>query len=138
MMGNVVTAHAKHIFDWESLRAGQYFSVSSNGPARQSMSLVTIFPLGSVTDATNALQPFIDTVKSLGANITAQPVVSFPINDLITYPDDFVGGNLVVGSRLIPASTYWNAPESVGNAYVQLLKTGGNAYVLMFLWPSRL
>jgi hypothetical protein len=122
-----------HIFDWESLRAAQYFTVSSNGPTGQSMSLVTSFPLGSVTeDATHALQPFVDAVKYLGANITAQPVASFPINDLSS-PDDFVGGNVVFGSWLIPASTYRNTPESVGNAYVQLLKAGGNSYVLMFL-----
>ena len=120
MMGNVVTAHSKHIFDWDSLCAGQYFTVS-NDPTGQSMSLTTIFPTGSVTDAENALQPFIADIKSLGANITAEPVASFNINDLAG-SDEFVAGNVVFGSRLIPAIIYCNSPESVGEAYVQLLK----------------
>jgi hypothetical protein len=134
MMGNIITAHAKHIFDWDSLRAGQYYTISNNGPAGQSMSLITIFLLGSVADATKAIQPFIDNVKSLGANVTAEPVTEFPIKDL-TGSDSIVAGNVVFGSRLIPASVFCHTPEFIGEGYVQLLQTVGSTYVLISYFP---
>jgi hypothetical protein len=128
MMGNVITAHAKHIFDWDFLRAGQYYSLGNNGSAGQSMSLATFFPLGTVADATKAIQPFIDDVKSLGANVSAEPIVEFPINGLAG-SDTLVGGNLVFGSRLIPASVFRHAPESVSKGFVRLLQPLGSMYV---------
>jgi hypothetical protein len=121
-LGNVVTAHAKHIFDWDSLRASQYYFVANDLP-EPSMTLTTFFTLGSVTDATNAMQPFINDIKALGANITTDPVVSFSINSLVG-SDDVAGGYVVFGSRLIPASIFRQSPELVSATSVELLKGG--------------
>ncbi|KAJ7158101.1 FAD-binding domain-containing protein [Mycena filopes] len=43
------------------------------------------------------------------------------INDILFEDDDNVGFNLAMGSRLIPATTYRDAPELVGKVYQELL-----------------
>lgn len=140
-MGNVATAHAKHIFDWDSLRAGQYFYLSSTnftgvgvpgnptGPGLV-MFIVTFFPNATTAQADAALQPFIKDVKAQGAVITQQTAQS-EINAALLSADDLCGGNLVLGSRLIPTSTYRHSPETVGEVYEELLKGGATKYVFL-------
>ena len=123
MLGNVTTIHAKHIFDWDTLHASQYFTVTGDA-TQNTMSVTTIFPNASTSDASNALQPFINDVKALGANVTSQPIISYNINAGLAGPDDLAGGNVVFGSRLVPASVYRDSPDLIGEAYIQLLNTG--------------
>ena len=119
MLGDVTTVHAKHIFDWDTLHASQYFTVTQN-----TMSVITIFPNTSTSDALDALQPFVNDIKALGAIVTSQPIMSYNINAGLVGQDDLAGSNLVFGSRLIPASVYRDSPDLIGKAYIQLLKTG--------------
>ena len=135
-MGQVTKIHAQHIFDLDALKAGQYFFLSPLGafppsvlsdPINTGVPTVIIssfFPNCSLAQAADALQPFIDDVRKVDG------VVDFKerswmenINEALTAQDDLVGINLVLGSRLVPASKYENA-SLVGEVYRQLLDTG--------------
>ena len=134
-MAQVAKVHAEHIFDLDALRGGQYFYLSTLGifpPSLVSghlntgvptMVLNSYFPSSSLTQAAAALQPFIDEVQKVdGVNLTQRSVLR-NINDALTSTNDFVGVNLVLGSRLVPASAYKNA-TLVGEVYSQLLNAG--------------
>jgi hypothetical protein len=134
-MAQVAKVHAEHIFDLDALRGGQYFYLSAlgvfpssivSGPLNTgvpTMLLNTYFPNSSLSQAAAALQPFIDDVQKVdGVNLTQQSVLQ-NINDALTATDDFAGVNLVLGSRLVPASAYKN-PTLVGEVYSQLLDAG--------------
>ena len=135
-MAQVAKVHAQHIFDLDLLRGGQYFYLSTLGAFPPSiispelnlglptMILNSYFPHSSITQAEAALQPFIDDVQKLDGIVTLTPrTVLRNINDALASPDDFVGGNLVLGSRLVPATAYKN-PNLVGQVYSQLLNEG--------------
>jgi hypothetical protein len=136
-MGQVAEIHAKHIFDLDALRAGQYFFLSPSGafppsiisePLNTGVPTVVIssfFPNASLAQAAAALQPFIDDVRKVvdgGVNFTQRSFLQ-NINEALTTQDDLGGGNMVLGSRLVPASAYEN-PAIVGEVYSQLLNTG--------------
>ncbi|KAF8804519.1 FAD-binding domain-containing protein [Phlegmacium glaucopus] len=136
-MAQVAQVHAEHIFDLDALRGGQYFYISALGvfpPSLVSPALNTgvptmvvnsYFPNASLAQAAAALQPFIDDVQKVpGVTLTQRNVLQ-NINDALTAADDTVGINLVVGSRLVPASAYKNA-TLVGQVYSQLLDAGAS------------
>ena len=134
-MAEVAKVHAEHIFDLDALRGGQYFYLSSlgifpnslvSGPLNTgvpTMVLNSYFPNSSLTQAAAALQPFIEDVQKVdGVNLTQRSVLR-NINEALTSTNDFVGVNLVLGSRLVPASAYENA-TLVREVYSQLLNAG--------------
>jgi FAD/FMN-containing dehydrogenase len=134
-MAQVAKVHAEHIFDLDTLRGGQYFYLSSlgifppsllSGPLNTrvpTMILTSYFPSSSLAQAAAALKPFIDDVQKVdGVNITQRSVLQ-NINEALTSTNDFVGVNMVLGSRLVPASAYKNA-TLVGEVYSQLLNAG--------------
>ena len=87
------------------------------------MVLNSYFPSSSLAQAAAALKPFIDDVQKVDGVTLTQRNVLQNINEALDSPDDFVGVNLVLGSRLVPASAYKNA-ALVGEVYSQLLKAG--------------
>lgn len=88
------------------------------------MILNSFFPNSSLTQAAVALQPFIDDVQKVeGVNLTQRSVLQ-NINEALTSSNDFVGTNLVLGSRLVPASAYKTNATLVGEVYSQLLDVG--------------
>ncbi|KDR76424.1 hypothetical protein GALMADRAFT_279116 [Galerina marginata CBS 339.88] len=133
-MAEVAKVHAKHIFDWDSLRAGQYFYLSTSGLSSSAnvgvptMIVDTYFPNATLDQAAVALQPFINDVQKIDGVSLVQRVVQGNINDILFSADDMVGGNLVLGSRLVPAAAYKN-PELVREVYSELLK-GGTTNIL--------
>ena len=138
-MAQVAKIHAEHIFDWDALHGGQYFYLSAlgifppsivSGPLNTgvpTMVINTYFPNSSLVQAEDALRPFIDDVQkkvdSGVVNLTQRSVLQ-NINDALTSTDDFVGVNLVLGSRLVPASAYRRNATLVGEVYSQLLNAG--------------
>ncbi|KAJ7933222.1 hypothetical protein B0H13DRAFT_2509506 [Mycena leptocephala] len=46
------------------------------------------------------------------------------INDILYMTDDSAGFNVALGSRLIPATTYRNSPQTVRKVYKELLDVG--------------
>ena len=70
------------------------------------------------------MSSFLADAAKLGASIQGEDTLTTFINDMVEFPDDLAGFNLILSSRLIPGSVYTNAPESVGPAYKQLLSQG--------------
>jgi hypothetical protein len=127
MMGKVVEAHARHIFDYDDLHPGQYFQVTAGAAAGPVMTIRTFFPNITTSVASSRLLPFINEVIAAGAVVQSQ-ASSLSINKALLFTDNVVATNTVLGSRLIPASVYRN-PILVGQTYKELLDAGTPSYV---------
>ncbi|KAF8888645.1 FAD-binding domain-containing protein [Infundibulicybe gibba] len=130
VMGQVTSAHARHIFDWDPFRVGQYFILTRpeflqipNSPGKFIMMVQTFFPNTTVDVAAAALQPFFDEATAAGALVTVDTVEN-NINDMVTVVDDLVGVNMVLGSRLVPDAAYKNSPTTFGDIFTQFLDGG--------------
>lgn len=134
-MAEVAKVHAQHIFDWDALRAGQYFYLTVQGNIQASIispaissgvptiAISTYFPSASLDQAAAALKPFIDDVQAVdGVNFTQSNILQ-NVNDAFTASSDDVGSNSVIGSRLVSAAAYKN-PTLVGQIYSQLMNEG--------------
>ena len=140
-MAQVAKIYAERIFDWDALHGGQYFYLSAlgvfppsivSGPLNTglpTMIINTYFPNSSLVQTEDALKPLIDDVRQKVdggdgvVNLTQRSVLQ-NINDALPSSDDFVGVNLVLGSRLVPASAYRRNATLVGEVYSQLLNAG--------------
>lgn len=118
-----MTVHARHIFDYDSLRGAQYFYVYSSGE-QSLLQMNTLFINISAADATSAVAPFLNDVQTTGAQVVNQSAVAALANDIVGFPDDLAGYNSLLGSRLVPAKAYQTHPEAIGAAYKTLLDQG--------------
>ncbi|KAJ7817475.1 FAD-binding domain-containing protein, partial [Mycena leptocephala] len=124
ILSSITTLHAQHIFDWDSVRAGQYFWAVTNGTGSDA------FPHTTPEQSLALLSPFLNASLALpGVFLLSQNFTYGDINDALFQPDDGVGFNTVLGSRLIPAATYRHSPGAVGKAYEKLL-AGGATQIL--------
>jgi hypothetical protein len=121
---NLMTTHAKHVDDWDQVRAGQHFTLI--GSTTNSTLVVSTVFKDLDGDASKAqMSSFLADAAKVGAAIQGETTVTTFANDIIGVSDDTVSGiNGIISSRLIPGSVYSNAPESVGPAYKQLLSQG--------------
>ena len=121
---SLMTAHAKHISDCDQVLAGQYFYLT--GSATNSTLVVSTFFKDLGGDASKAqMSSFLADAANLGAIVQGETTVTTFANDIVGSPDDLASGhNAVLSSRLVPGSVYYNAPESVGPMYKQLLSQG--------------
>ncbi|KAK0186366.1 FAD-binding domain-containing protein [Armillaria mellea] len=143
-IGSIMATHAKHIFDWDDLHMSQYFSAYKNTTADAYMlTFGSCFPRISSDEASAALKPFLDDAEEFG-QILSQQFNETNINDGVTEVDDVVGSNIVLGSRLIPASAYRDHPDTFGHVYIQLFDAGAalnrkvskNAYIDSAIHPA--
>ncbi|TFY56223.1 hypothetical protein EVG20_g9013 [Dentipellis fragilis] len=131
--GNVMAAHASHIFDLDPVRAGQYYYLSgSPGGSFMSVSTfaanvtgdelrATVSPEVTVSGTPNDLIPNGDwAIEQIVANLTT----ANPPNTTVAWGDDVSGQNLIMGSRLIPSSAFKNNASAIGAAYTTLLNQG--------------
>ena len=120
---SLMTTHAKHINDWDQVRAGQYFNLT--GSTTNSILIVSTIFKDLDSDASKAqMSSFLADAAKIGAVIQGETAVTTFANDIVGFPDDSSGTNAIISSRLVPSSIYSNAPESVGPAYRQLLSQG--------------
>jgi len=120
---NLMTTHAKHINDWDQVRAGQYFYLMGS-TTNSTLVVFTVFK-GLDGDASKAqMAPFLADAVKVGATVQGETTVTTFANDIVGFPDDPSGYNTILSSRLVPGSVYSNAPESIGPAYKQLLSQG--------------
>jgi hypothetical protein len=120
---NLMTVHAKHINDWDKVRAGQYFYLSAS-TSNSTLVISTLFK-GLDGDASKAqMSSFLTDATALGAVVQGETTLTTFANDIVGFSDDVSGYNIILSSRLVPASVYRNAPSSVGAAYKQLLSRG--------------
>ncbi|KAF7377572.1 FAD-binding domain-containing protein [Mycena sanguinolenta] len=125
---SLATLHAQHIFDWDSVHAGQYFWFLKNGTSADAPSILllnTYMPNTTTSQSVALLTPFLNASLALpGVALLSQNFTYSDINDALYQADDSVGSNFVFGSRLIPAATYRDSPATIGKAYKQLLASG--------------
>ncbi|KAI0045748.1 FAD-binding domain-containing protein [Auriscalpium vulgare] len=136
----VMAAHAKHIFDWDGVRAGQYYYLTNNQDGTTNLAMWTYFSNLTDTEATAQMAPLLTDATALGATVFGETTVTGFPNDILTFSapndvptfsaDDAAGVNLVMGSRLIPATAYLNT-SNVGAAYKTLVE--GGAQVILGL-----
>ncbi|VDC02798.1 unnamed protein product [Peniophora sp. CBMAI 1063] len=119
-----MTVHAQHIFDYDELRAGQYFYVYNIGGGESLLQVSTLFANVSGDDAQAALAPFLADVQAVGATLVNETVVTALVNDIVGAADDSAGYSGVLGSRLMPAAQYEQNPSVIGAAYKTLLDQG--------------
>lgn len=124
-----MTIHARHIFDYDNLRAGQYFYVYNAGGGQSLLSMSTLFANVSGDDAKAAVAPFIADVQTVGATFINETATTAIANDIVGFADDNAGYNTLLGSRLFPATQYEQNPEVIGAAYKTLLDQGIGSYV---------
>ncbi|KAF8201271.1 FAD-binding domain-containing protein [Mycena galopus ATCC 62051] len=124
-LSSLATLHAQHIFDWDSVHAGQYLFIVPAGTAN-AFALDTYMPNTTIAQSTALLAPFLNASLALPGVSLLEQGTSFTygdINDALYQADDSVGSNTVLGSRLIPASTYRNSPAAVGKVVEQLAES---------------
>jgi hypothetical protein len=120
---SLMTTHAKHISDWDHVRAGQYFTLTGS-TTNSTLNVSTIFK-DLDGDASKAqMSSFLVDAAKVGATVQGETTVTTFANDIVGFPDDLSGYNAILSSRLVPGSVYSNTPESVGPAYKQLLSQG--------------
>ncbi|KAJ6466801.1 FAD-binding domain-containing protein [Mycena sanguinolenta] len=130
VMSSLATLHAQHIFDWDSVHAGQYFSLfKGNGTdAPFIFFLNTFMPNKTTSQSMELLAPFLNASLAIpGVALLSQEFTYGDINDALFSADDSVGINVVLGSRFIPAATYHDSPAAVGDAYTKILASGAPA-----------
>jgi hypothetical protein len=128
---SVLSAHAKHIFDLDAHRAGQYYMLFKDGwlgSVGFKMSLTTVLPNVSLERAHDAMQPLVQAMIRAGAILNWQTKGFSGINLLLRIPDDNGGINTVLGSRLVPAVAYKDSPAEIGRAHKDLLDLGVTMY----------
>ena len=120
---SLITTHAKHIRDWDQVRAGQFFSLTGS-TTNCTLAISTVFK-DLDGDASKAqMSSFLTDAAKAGAVVQGETTFTTFANDIVGSPDDLSGLNGVVTSRLVPGTVYSSAPESVGAAYKQLLSQG--------------
>ncbi|KAJ7172935.1 FAD-binding domain-containing protein [Mycena crocata] len=124
--GALAAVHAEHIFDLDSVRGGQYFWLNK---ISQTSSLSIDSYLNTTTaEGTALLAPFLSAALAIpGVSVVEEEYIDININDALYAEDDSVGINAVLGSRLIPAASYRDAPATVGTVYKRLLDSGATA-----------
>ena len=121
---SLMTTHAKHISDWDQVRAGQYHNLTGS-TTNSTLAVSTIFKDLDGEASKAQMSSFLADAAKLGAIVQGEETFTAFANDLVGSPDDDPSGyNAILSSRLVPASVYSNSPESVGPAYKELLSQG--------------
>ena len=119
---SLMTTHAKHVRDWDQVRAGQYFNLT--GSTNSTLVVSTIFK-DLDGDASKAqMASFLADAAKIGAIVQGESAITTFANDIVGTPDDLSGVYGILSSRLLPGSVYFDAPERIGAAYKQLLSQG--------------
>jgi hypothetical protein len=125
--------HARHVFDWDQYRAGQYFFLSTGvltigGPPIEgnALSLITYFAYVSAETAFQAMQPLLEEVAELGFVVAGGMNLSDSVQVALANDFESLGISSLLTSRLIPAAVYNQSggPESIGEGYAKLLDEG--------------
>ncbi|KAJ7127936.1 FAD-binding domain-containing protein [Mycena epipterygia] len=125
--GALAAVHAEHIFDLDSVRGGQYFWLTKISNTSSVLALTTYLKT-TTAKGTALLAPFLSAALAIpGVSVLGRQDTYVSINDALYNADDSVGLNMVLGSRLIPAASYRDAPATVGTVYEQLLDADATA-----------
>jgi len=70
------------------------------------------------------MSSFLADARALGAVVREESTITALANDIVAFPDDQSGFNLILSSRLVPNSVYQNEPSNISTAYKRLLSQG--------------
>jgi hypothetical protein len=121
---NLMTTHAMHVKDWDAVKAGQYFYLSGSALNTSTLVISTLFKDLDGNASKAQMSPFLNDARALGAVVENESTNTAVANDIVGLADDASGFNLILSSRLIPASVYLDSPGNVGAAYKQILSQG--------------
>ncbi|KAI0248041.1 hypothetical protein BJV78DRAFT_1156791 [Lactifluus subvellereus] len=125
---NVLTATLDQTVNLMALRTsrtGMRSGLGRSTSTSNSTLVVTTYFKDLDGDASKAqMSSFLDDARALGAVVQEESTVTAPANDLVEFPDDQSGFNVVISSRLVPNSVYLNAPSNISTAYKWLLSLG--------------
>ncbi|KAF7312068.1 FAD-binding domain-containing protein [Mycena indigotica] len=134
IVSQLASLHASHIFDWDSVNAGQYFYIlkdtndATNPDAPSAFLLLTYMANTTLEQSSALLDPFIDASLAIpGVSLADHRTRHADINEILAAADDTVAVNLYMGSRFVPEALYRDSPEKVGVVYKQLLDNGTTA-----------
>ncbi|EIM85819.1 FAD-binding domain-containing protein [Stereum hirsutum FP-91666 SS1] len=135
--GALMTIHANHIFDWDSVNAGQYAyvyppSIPTNGlvanPAygtsSNGLGLLTYFANQTEDQALALMKPLLDDVRAQGFEVVNETVVVELANDAVYAADNAAGVSTIMGSRFFSSDAYKTNAAGIGAAYQQLIEQG--------------
>ncbi|KAF7368363.1 FAD-binding domain-containing protein [Mycena venus] len=124
--GALATAHAHHIFDLDSSHASHSWIMLQNATDNTtSFEMNANIPHTTIEESKTLLAAFMNASLVLpGVSLVSEEYGFGDINDALFQADDAAGTNSVLGSRLIPAETYRQSPEKVGQVYKELLDIG--------------
>ena len=122
--GALAEVHARHIFDFDEARAGQYFSFFAGGSEGNLLTLATYFPNSTKEKAKSLMKPFLDDVRAINASISPEVVTVGSANDFMFENDTSFGINDILGSRLIPMEAYKNNAKGIGEGVQTLMEMG--------------
>ncbi|KAF8201250.1 hypothetical protein K438DRAFT_2108763 [Mycena galopus ATCC 62051] len=133
VLESLATLHAQHIFDLDSVHGSQYLYIEPAGTTYVFI-LNTYMPNTTAAQSTALLASFFDASLALpGVSMLEQETTYGDINDVLYEADDRVGLNVILGSRLIPASTYRDSPATVGNVIKQLAETNTSEILVLLV-----
>ncbi|KAJ7868872.1 FAD-binding domain-containing protein [Mycena leptocephala] len=116
---SLATIHARHIFDWDSVHAGQFFWFIRNSTAVDSFSTFTMtthMPNTTTSQSKALLASFLNASLALpGISLVQQEYTYHNINDALYKADDTTTG---AGDNISRLS------RTVGKVYKQLLDSG--------------
>lgn len=122
-----MTIHARHIFDWDDVRGGQYFTVFAGalaGIPGNLLSLTTYFANLTAGEATARMSPILDEMRSHNLTVTGETASTDLPNNFMFQADASLGINDILGSRLIPATAYKVNPDAIGQGYQAMMEQG--------------
>ncbi|KAJ6577666.1 FAD-binding domain-containing protein [Mycena capillaripes] len=124
--GALAGVHAKHIFDLDAVRGGQFFWLVKSGNILV-LAINTFTANTTLEQGTTLLTPFLTEALAVpGVFSVDQEFVNMNVNDALFMADDVAGTFEVQGSRLIPTAAYQdpNASATVQKVYTDLLDAG--------------
>ncbi|KAJ7148034.1 FAD-binding domain-containing protein [Mycena crocata] len=123
--GALAALHAEHVFDVDAVRGSQYPFVFKTSETTSLFWLWSYMANTTAEEGKVLLAPFLNAALALpGITLVKEEYVTKSVNDVLYQPDDIAGGNVVLGSRLIPAAVYRDSPATVGKVYEELLNAG--------------
>jgi len=124
----IMAAHKRHLYDWEDYSAGNYLFVvtdyeASPGVRGNIVLIMTLFPNATGDVADSVMQSLMQDINAVdGVMVISVDTITGTANDLVTVPDDQLGTNNVLGSRLIPDGIFRNNADDVVQLYEELLQ----------------
>lgn len=123
--GDFFKLHARHIFDWDIYRAGQYFISLPAPDGGNLVGFLTYFANLTAEQSIDAMRPLLDDARSMNFTVMNENTTTALANDLVYSADDnYSGVNSILGSRLIPADAYRNNAAGIGQACATVLEKG--------------